>query len=68
MTELLPGPLLRHVNADSATIWVETDGPCEAGVGDVHYAYVARAGLPGAPVHQLTCSPVHNTVPRYTAE
>ncbi len=33
--------------------------------GDVHHAYVARADLPGAPVHQLTCSPVHNTVPWY---
>ncbi|WP_203612702.1 hypothetical protein [Amycolatopsis sp. SID8362] len=56
------------MNADSATIWAETDGPCEAGAGDVHHAYVARADLPGAPVHQLTCSPVHNTVPWYTAE
>jgi hypothetical protein len=43
--------------------------------GDVHHSYVARAllhtadgrrtGTPtGTPVHQLTCSPVHNDVPR----
>jgi phosphodiesterase/alkaline phosphatase D-like protein len=33
--------------------------------GDVHHSYVARATLPGdpkAPVHQLTCSPVHNKI------
>jgi hypothetical protein len=36
--------------------------------GDVHHSYVARA-LFGtqvtAPVHQLTCSPVHNQVPSF---
>jgi hypothetical protein len=35
--------------------------------GDVHHSYVARAGFdePGVrtPVHQLTCSPIHNQVP-----
>jgi hypothetical protein len=34
--------------------------------GDVHHAYVARATFDRpvtAPVYQLTCSPVHNTVP-----
>lgn len=34
--------------------------------GDVHHSYVARAELPGdvrTPVHQLTCSPIHNQVP-----
>src|SRR5690348_1681086 len=36
MTELLLGPLLRHVDATSATIWVETGGPCEVRVGDAH--------------------------------
>ncbi|HEU4346710.1 MAG TPA: alkaline phosphatase D family protein [Actinoplanes sp.] len=32
--------------------------------GDVHHSYVARAdlGVP-TPVHQLTCSPIHNQVP-----
>jgi phosphodiesterase/alkaline phosphatase D-like protein len=38
--------------------------------GDVHHSYAARVDLPGpaddsqrsAAVHQLTCSPVHNTV------
>ncbi|GAA2514001.1 alkaline phosphatase D family protein [Pilimelia columellifera] len=36
--------------------------------GDVHHSYVARANLgPGvtAPVHQLTCSPLHNEAPRF---
>jgi hypothetical protein len=35
--------------------------------GDVHHAYIARAlfrnGPVTTPVHQLTCSPVHNSVP-----
>ncbi|MGH2814704.1 MAG: alkaline phosphatase D family protein, partial [Actinomycetota bacterium] len=34
--------------------------------GDVHHAYVARARFDrpvSTPVYQLTCSPVHNTVP-----
>ncbi len=34
--------------------------------GDVHHSYVARAALGAdvaAPVHQLTCSPIHNQVP-----
>ncbi|BCJ54688.1 alkaline phosphatase [Actinoplanes sp. NBRC 14428] len=34
--------------------------------GDVHHSYVAEADLgPGVrtPVHQLTCSPIHNQVP-----
>jgi len=36
--------------------------------GDVHHSYAARATLfsrPPAPVHQLTCSPVHNDVPAW---
>ncbi len=34
--------------------------------GDVHHSYVARALMgPGVvtPIHQLTCSPIHNQVP-----
>ena len=32
--------------------------------GDVHHSYVARADLgTPTPVHQLTCSPIHNQVP-----
>jgi phosphodiesterase/alkaline phosphatase D-like protein len=33
--------------------------------GDVHHSYAARAELPSghsAPIHQLTCSPVHNKI------
>ena len=32
MTSLLLGPLLRHVDETSATVWVETDRPCEVAV------------------------------------
>jgi len=32
MAELRLGPLLRYADADSATVWVETDRPCEAEV------------------------------------
>jgi hypothetical protein len=35
--------------------------------GDVHHSYVARVRFPDpdvtTPVHQLTCSPIHNAVP-----
>ncbi|MDT7725504.1 MAG: hypothetical protein QOI21_2080 [Actinomycetota bacterium] len=49
---------------------VSQEGPSTVSVlsGDVHHAYVAQAhyaGEGGAPVHQLTCSPIHNTVPKY---
>ena len=30
--ELVLGPLLRHVGPTDATVWVETDSPCEVGV------------------------------------
>ena len=36
--------------------------------GDVHHSYVARADLGPetvSPVHQLTCSPIHNQVPAF---
>jgi hypothetical protein len=56
---LLIGPLLRHVDPVSATIWVETDRPCEVEVlgrraatftvGGHHYALVVVEGLePGS--------------------
>ena len=32
MPSLLLGPLLRHVDETSATVWVETDEPCEVQV------------------------------------
>ncbi|QPP09073.1 alkaline phosphatase family protein [Streptomyces bathyalis] len=32
MGRLRLGPLLRYVDEDTATIWIETDGPCEAEV------------------------------------
>jgi hypothetical protein len=63
MSSLVLGPLLRHVDEESATIWVETDGPAEVLVtaGDHraaartfavhghHYALVEVDGLePGS--------------------
>ena len=63
MTELLLGPLLRHVGEHEATIWVETDAPCvvqvRAGthigedrtfrIASHDYAIVVLAGLePGS--------------------
>lgn len=32
MAELILGPLLRHVDDEAATIWVETDAPCTVSV------------------------------------
>ncbi|MET1074095.1 MAG: alkaline phosphatase D family protein [Umezawaea sp.] len=59
MVKLVLGPVLRHVNATSATVWVETDASTEveiAGhrartfrVGELHYALVRIENLePGA--------------------
>jgi hypothetical protein len=56
---LVLGPLLRHVDPVSATVWVETDRPCEVDVlgrrartfcvGGHHYALVLVEGLePGS--------------------
>lgn len=59
MPSLLLGPLLRHVGETDATVWVETDAPCEVRILDAteptftvaghHYALVVVEGLrPGA--------------------
>ncbi|WP_067540779.1 DUF7800 domain-containing protein [Nocardia crassostreae] len=55
MTELVLGPVLRHVDATSATVWVETDAACEVDVlgrrartfqvGELHFALVVVDGL-----------------------
>jgi hypothetical protein len=56
---LLLGPLLRHVGETDATVWVETDAPCDVRVLDAveptftvgghHYALLTIEGLePGA--------------------
>lgn len=58
MAQLVLGPVLRHVNGSSATVWVETDSSCEvtiAGhsartfqVGEQHFALVVvRDLVPG---------------------
>jgi hypothetical protein len=56
VTRLILGPLLRHVGATDATVWVETDGPCQVEilgftertwcVAGHHYALVVIADLP----------------------
>ena len=53
--ELVVGPLVRHVGASDATVWVETDGPCVVEVlghrdrtfhvAGHHYALVCVEGL-----------------------
>ncbi|MFI6866982.1 alkaline phosphatase D family protein [Nocardia sp. NPDC050406] len=59
MAKLLLGPVLRHVDATSATVWVETDSACEVEVlgcrertfqvGELHFALVVVTGLePGS--------------------
>ncbi|MDQ3890227.1 MAG: alkaline phosphatase family protein, partial [Actinomycetota bacterium] len=55
MPRLLLGPLLRHMGATDATVWVETDEPCEVEilghrsrtfhVAGHHYAIVVVEGL-----------------------
>ncbi len=60
MPDLVLGPLLRYADASEATVWVETDVPCEVtvstgdggvglsrtfGVGGHHYALVRMSGL-----------------------
>ena len=32
MTDVVLGPMLRYVDGERATVWVETDGPCEVSV------------------------------------
>ena len=61
MTELVLGPILRHVSENSATIWVETDGACDVAVlghhartfcvEGHHYALVIVTGLEPATRH-----------------
>jgi hypothetical protein len=59
MTSLVLGPMLRHVDRTSATVWVETSDACTVSVlgteqrtfqvGDRHYALVCVEGLePGS--------------------
>ncbi len=59
MPDLILGPMLRYVSETEATVWVETDGPCEVAVLGAtektfrveghHYALVRVEGLePGS--------------------
>src|SRR4051812_41422989 len=55
MSRLVLGPMLRYVDATRATVWVETDAPCEVEVlghseptfcvNGRHYAIVTVTGL-----------------------
>ena len=55
MTTLILGPILRHVTETTATIWVETSGPCDVSVlgssaqtftvQGHHYALIVVEGL-----------------------
>jgi hypothetical protein len=55
VAELILGPLLRYVSGTEATVWVETDRPCEVSVLDHasrtfsafghHYGLVRIGGL-----------------------
>jgi len=61
MTELVLGPAVRYVSDTEATVWLETDGPCEATildhhaptfcVEDHHYALVEIHGLEAGRAH-----------------
>ena len=59
MPELVIGPMLRYASCTEATVWMETDGPCEVEilgrqartfhVEGHHYALVVIEGLePGS--------------------
>ncbi len=62
MAELVLGPLLRYVGETEATVWVETDEPCEVEilgraeptftVEEHHYALVRLEGLEPAGEHE----------------
>ncbi|MFC7340508.1 alkaline phosphatase D family protein [Saccharopolyspora griseoalba] len=63
MTELVLGPLLRYIDDDTATVWVETDRPCAVRVLDSvaptfcvaghHYALVTVRGLDGPTPYEV---------------
>ncbi|MBA2510435.1 MAG: alkaline phosphatase family protein [Rubrobacteraceae bacterium] len=62
MPDLLLGPLLRYAGTSEATVWVETDAPCEVEVlgcstptfrvGDHHYALVHVTGMEPGVAHE----------------
>lgn len=64
MANLVLGPVLRYVDATEATVWVETDAPCEVevlghtartfGVEGHHYALVLIGGLDAATRYEYT--------------
>jgi len=63
MPRLVLGPLLRYAGETDATVWVESDAPCEVEVlgcssrtfrvGDHHYALVHVTGLEGVSEYEV---------------
>ena len=66
MADLVLGPLLRYVGETEATVWVETDAPCEVEVlgrreptftaEEHHYALVRIEGLEPASLNEYEVS------------
>jgi hypothetical protein len=66
MAELVLGPVLRFVDPTQATVWVETDSPCEVellgasastfSVNGHHYALVCIEGLEPGSTHEYEVS------------
>lgn len=62
MPNLILGPILRHVGENDATVWVETDAPCEVeilghssrtfNVEGHHYAIILIVGLTSGASHE----------------
>ena len=60
MAEIVLGPMLRYLSSTEATVWLETDGPCDVEilgrrdrtfmVGDHHYALIVLRELTPASV------------------
>ncbi|PWJ53280.1 PhoD-like phosphatase [Quadrisphaera granulorum] len=61
--ELVLGPMLRHVDATSATVWVETSGPCtvcvEVGAGVLDVPVTASGATWGVHGHHYAILVVH---------
>ncbi len=62
MTGLIIGPLLRHVSDTTATVWVETDGPCDVEVLGRHAHTFHVAG------HHYALVVIRDLTPRSTTE
>jgi PhoD-like phosphatase len=57
MAELILGPLLRYVSDDEATVWVETDAPCEVEVLEARSSTFCICG------HHYALVPIRDLAP-----